>query len=53
MLDIEDSYVAYCFDEACAVIQQRLKNGEEIAKKAEEIHTHYTSPSQLYKQYDK
>ena len=52
MMGIEDSYTAYCFDEACAFIQQKLKDGEKIVQKKEEIHTHYSTPSQLYQKYD-
>ena len=46
MLGIEDAYTAYCLDEACAFIVQKLKDGEEIIEK-----THYSSFSQLYKNY--
>lgn len=47
LMAIPDEYTAYCFDEACAVILQKLKDGEEPIEK-----THYTSPSQLYKKYE-
>lgn len=46
MLGIPDSYTAYCLDEACAVIAQRIKDGDEPIEK-----THYTSPSQLFRKY--
>lgn len=29
MMDIADPYTAYCFDEACAFILQKIDNGEE------------------------
>ena len=46
LLDIPDAYTAYCFDEACAVIKQRIKDGEEPVEK-----TTYTRPSELYKKF--
>lgn len=46
-MDISDEYTAFCFDEACAIITQRLKDGEEIIEK-----THYSRPSELYKKYE-
>jgi hypothetical protein len=46
LLGIPDAYTAYCFDEACAVIAQKVKDGEEPIEK-----THYTSPSQLFRKY--
>ena len=52
MIDVDDPYTAYCFDEACAMIQQRIKNGEEPTIKEEPVYTHYTTPSQLYANYD-
>ena len=41
-----DEYTAYCFDEACAYIMNRIDSGEEIC-----IRTRYTSFSDLYSQY--
>ena len=29
LLDIPDAYTSYCFDEACAYITSRIKDGEE------------------------
>ena len=52
IMGIENTYEAYCFDEACAYIQQMLKDGNEIIRKRQEIHTHYSTPSQLYAKYD-
>ena len=46
MMGISDTYTAYCFDEACAVIAQKIKDGEEPVEK-----THYSTPSQLYSKY--
>ena len=47
MMGIEDPYTAYCLDEACAIIAQRIKDGEEPVEK-----THYNTPSQLFAKYD-
>lgn len=29
LLDIDDPYTAYCFDEACAYITRKIEEGEE------------------------
>ena len=29
ILDIEDAYTAYCFDEACVYILSKIENGEK------------------------
>ncbi len=52
LMDIPDAYTAYCLDEACAVITQRIRDGEEPKDEVFVEKTHYTSPSQLYKKYD-
>lgn len=46
ILNIKDEYTAYCLDEACAYIMNRLDNKEEMyfTKK-------YTSFAELYKNY--
>lgn len=46
LLGIEDGYVAYCFDEACAYIMNRLDKKEEIY-----FEKHYSSFTDLYKAY--
>lgn len=43
ILKIEDEYTAYCLDEACAVIQSKLANGETL-----QIKQQYSSFSKLY-----
>ncbi len=46
LLDIMDSYTAYCFDEACAFIIGKLEKGEEPQFK-----TKYKSFRDMYAQY--
>lgn len=53
MLNIEDEYTAYCFDEACAEIVLAMtdeKNPKE--PKFDLPRKHYKSFSELYKQFD-
>lgn len=47
LMHIEDSYTAFCLDEACAFIAAKLDNKEEI-----NFVTEYNSFSELYKQYE-
>ena len=46
-------YPAYCFDEACAYITSRIKDGEEpdfsVKDKGSLQKKHYKSPSEMYK----
>lgn len=52
LLDIPDAYTSYCFDEACAYITSRIKQGEEpsFEVKDENIEKpHYNSLSDMYK----
>lgn len=46
MMGIEDDYVAFCFNEACAFIAMKIENGEQIVIKKK-----YKSLKDLYKQY--
>lgn len=46
IMAIDDSYTAYCFDEACAFIAAKMDNKEQP-----HFITHYNSFSSLYKQY--
>lgn len=46
LMHISDPYTAYCFDEACALIINKLDAGEEMTFK-----THYTSFTELYRNY--
>lgn len=47
LLHIEDEYLAFCIDEAVALIITRLKDGEELQFKKV-----YNSFSDLYKNYN-
>ena len=51
LLDIADGYTRYCFDEACAYITSRIKQGEEpdfsIGKTNIEK-PHYSSLKDMY-----
>ena len=53
LLDIPDAYTSYCFDEACAYITSRIKDGEEpdfsVKDKGSLEKKHYKSPSEMYK----
>lgn len=56
LLEIEDAYTAFCFDEACAFIIAQLKDGKEpIIKKRNTENTiiNYGKPSDIYKKYEK
>lgn len=50
ILEIEDSYTAYCFDEAIAYILARLKAGEKPVFK-ENHKGSYSKPSDIYKKF--
>ena len=47
--DIEDDYTAYCFDEVCAYIVDRIEKGEEPQFKNIK---QYKSFRELYAQYE-
>ena len=47
LLDIEDNYTAYCLDEACAYIMNRIDKGDEMY-----FEKHYTSFTELYADYE-
>jgi len=54
LMDIDDAYTAFCFDEACAFIISQLKDGKEpVIKKGREEGgpQHLSRPSDLYKKY--
>lgn len=46
MIKAQDDYVAYCLDEACAFIINKIADGEEP-----KFYVHYSRPSELYAQY--
>ena len=52
LLDIPDAYTSYCFDEACAYITSRIKDGEEpdfsVAENNNIEKPHYNSLSDMY-----
>jgi hypothetical protein len=47
VIGVEESYAAYCFDEACHLIMSRLDAGEEI-----QFNQNYKTFSDIYSQYD-
>lgn len=55
LVEIEDSYTAYCFDEAVAYILRRLMNGDTILENSgssEEMKKVYSKPSDFYSKFD-
>ena len=56
LMGIDDAYTAFCFDEACAVIIKRIKDGEEPrflkGKNMDGYTKEYSRPSDLYKKYN-
>lgn len=60
ILNIDDEYTAFCFDEACAYISNQMEIGNEpnfdALELQEEINAvysgHYSSPSEMYKALD-
>ena len=47
LLDITDPYTAYCFDEACAFINDKMSQDEQPKFKKQ-----YKSFKELYSQFD-
>ena len=54
LMDIEDAYLAFCFDEACAFIISKMMDGEEPIVKVNPVsgEKEYKKPSDLYKKYE-
>lgn len=56
LMDIDDAYTAFCFDEACAYIIKELKDGKKpipkIESKEGSSNVMYTRPSDLYNKYN-
>lgn len=53
LLEIPDAYTAFCFDQACALIVSKLKDGETpIVKEESEEGKNYARPSDFYKKFD-
>lgn len=52
LVGIVDVYTSFCFDEACAYITSRIKDGEEpnfTVKENESLEKpHYSSPREMY-----
>ena len=57
LLEIEDAYTAFCFDEACAYIISELQDKKEpIIQKGKDKNNNtkrYSKPSDIYKKYEK
>ena len=54
LIEIDDPYTAFCFDEACALIVSKIKEGEQPIIKEEkpkEQKITYNRPSDVYKKY--
>lgn len=47
IMGLKDEYTSFCFDEACAYIISKLKDGEKPIFKRE-----YSSFSELYAQFE-
>lgn len=53
LLNINDEYTAFCFDEACAYILGRLRNKEKPRfAQAQAMGKNYSRPSELYAQIE-
>lgn len=54
LLDIDDAYTAFCFDEVCAFIIKKMQDGETpiIRKDESEKGKVYSRPSDFYKKFD-
>lgn len=56
-MDIEDPYTAFCFDEACSYIVQRINEGdnpifkENKKKEAKETKKKNLRPSEIFSKY--
>ena len=54
VMEIEDGYTAFCFDEACVFIVAKLKDGlKPIIRFDENNKKIYSKPSDFYKKFDK
>lgn len=53
LMEIEDAYTAFCFDEACAYILSELKDGKTPMATGTVVEAkRYSRPSELYKNFD-
>ena len=55
IMGIEDTYLAFCFDECCAYIIKRMQDKEEpiIPSNDKENVTRVSKPSDIYNKYKK
>ena len=54
LLGVSDEYTAFCFDEACALVLKKLRDGEEpIVRSNQTAECVYAKPSDFYKKFDK
>lgn len=53
VVGIEDNYTAFCFNEACSYIRQRMDNGDEPIYQIDEEQNkmNYSCASEFFKQY--
>lgn len=54
IMDIKDPYTAFCFDEACSYITQRINEGDDpILKKEEKKQktSRHLKPSEIFARY--
>lgn len=53
LLEINDAYTAFCFDEACSYILSKIRRGEEPMPKVKSDQPKvYKKPSDYYKKFD-
>ena len=52
IVGIDDTYLAFCFDEVCAYILKRIQDGEQpIIKESGGKTNHVKKPSDIYNKY--
>lgn len=52
IMEIKDSYTAFCFDEACSFIIQQIRDGKEPIMRVENDKIVYKKPSDLYRRFN-
>jgi hypothetical protein len=52
ILNIQNSYTAYCLDEASLVLINALENGKELNYQQKNEHKHYSSFADFYSQFN-
>lgn len=53
LVGINDTYAAFCFDEACAFIISKLNDKEEPIIRNESTERHRSRPSDVYGKFNK